>query len=192
MAPAPVERRARALPFLAFLFVVVGGCQMYCAVGELGPRGYLPVPSEGNEPEVAEHLREVQRLVSDDPNRAAIAVATVVGGGMLLIGGLLLWRRRASAIWWTKQALGANLLVAAGAMASIFVHLYRTGGALSRELAAAVAADPEGQGGDVGQLLDFLWVREALPRTTTILVFAYFLWRITRPDVREELDEGIP
>ncbi len=192
MAPAPVERRARALPFLAFLFVVVGGCQMYCAVGELGPRGYLPVPTEGNPPEVAEHLQEVQRLVSDDPHRAALAVGTVVGGGMLLIGGLLLWRRRESAIWWTKQALGANLLVAGAAMASTLVHLYRTGGPLSRELAAAVAADPGGQGGDVGRLMDFLWVREALPRATTILIFAYFLWRITRPDVREELEEALP
>lgn len=192
MAPAPVEKRARALPFLAFLFVVVGGCQMYCAVGELGPRGYLPVPSEGNEPEVAEHLREVQRLVSDDPHRAALAVGTVVGGGMLLIGGLLLWRRRQSAIWWTKQALGANLLVAGAAMASTLVHLYRTGGPLARQLAGAVAADPEGQGGDVGQLMDFLWIREALPRSTTILIFAYFLWRITRPDLRKELEEAIP
>lgn len=189
---APVERRGRALPFLAFLFVVVGGCQMYCAVGELGPRGYLPVPTEGNAPEVAEHLREVQRLVSDDPNRAALAVATVVGGGMLLIGGLLLWARRKSALWWMRQALGANLLVAAGAMVSTFLHLHRSGGPLARELAAAMAADPEGRSGDVGQLLDFLWIREALPRGTTLLVFAYFLWRITRPDVRQELEESAP
>lgn len=189
MSPAPVERRARALPFLAFLFVVVGSCQMYCAVGELGPQGYLPVSTEGS-PEVAEHLLEVQRLVRDDPHRAALAVATVVAGGMLLLGGILLMRRRPSAIWWTKQALAANLLVAAAGMVSTFVHLNAIGGPISRQLAAAMEADPTGQTGDLAQLMDFLWLREALPRGTTLLVFAYFLWRITRPDIRSELEDG--
>ena len=191
MSPPPVERRARALPFLAFLFVLVGSCEMYCAVGELGTQGYLPVANEGS-PEMAEHLLEVQRLVRDDPHRAAIAVATVVAGGMLLLGGILLTRRLRSAIWWTKQALAANLLVAAAGMVSTFLHLYRIGGSLARELRAAMEADATHQSGDLGQVMDLLWIQHAIPRAVTMLVFAYFLWRITRPDVKAELDEGLP
>lgn len=188
MSPAPVEKRARALPFLAFLFVLVGGCEMYCAVGELGTQGYIPIPAEGS-PEAAEHLQEVQRLIRDDPHRAALAVATVVAGGMLLLGGILLLRRRVSALWWTKQALGANLLVAGAGMISTFVHLNAIGGALARQLQAVIEAEAAPRGQDLGQVMDFLWLQQALPRTVTLLVFAYFLWRITRPDVRAELDE---
>ncbi len=191
MSPAPVERRARALPFLAFLFVVVGSCEMYCAVGELGTQGYLPVSAEGS-PEVSEHYNEIQRLVRDDPHRAALAVATVVGGAMLLLGGILLMRRRPSAIWWTKQALAANMLVTAAGVVSSFVHLDQIGGAVATELRGALEADPSHPERDVGQMLDTIWITNAMPGILSVLVFGYFLWRITRPDVRTELDEGAP
>lgn len=188
MSPAPVERRARALPFLAFLFVVVGSCEMYCAVGELGTQGYLPVSDEGS-PEVSEHQAEVQRLIRDDPHRAALAVATVVAGGMLLLGGILLMRRRRSAIWWTKQALAANLLVTAAGVVSSYIHLDRIGGAVAREFRGLIEASPAQEGANVGQMMNTLWVTNAVPGALSIGVFAYFLWRITRPDVRDELEE---
>lgn len=191
MSPAPVERRARALPFLAFLFVVVGSCEMYCAVGELGTQGYLPIPTEGS-PVAAEHLREVGRLTRDDPHRAALAIATVVAGAMLLLGGILLMRRRPSAIWWTKQALAANILATAAGGVSTFLHLNEIGGPVARELRAAMEADPTQQSGDVAQWMDFLWLQHGISRGLTIFVFAYFLWRITRPDVQAELAEGAP
>ena len=186
MSSEPSEARGGALPLLAFFLMVVGSCEVYSGAANLGSHTYAPVPEE-TAPELAEHLRELDRLRADDPHRGPIAASTVVVGLMLCFGSILLARRSPNAIWWAKQALIANILLAAGSLASTYLHFHAIGGELFRELQGVTLTAPSGP--SAVQRMDQLWIGEGVTRGAMILVFAYMLWRATRPDVQEALDE---
>ena len=183
-SPPSPPSKAPTLSFLAFVLLVVGSCQVYAGVGRLDTRGYLPMPVE-DSPEAAESLRNISRIVEDDPHRGALAIAAIIAGALLAFAAIRLLRRRDNALWWTRQALVANLLVTAGTMVRHATHLLGKSSELIPEVRAYASAMPDGP--ESGQVMDMIWLQAMVSDGSFAAFLLYLLWRVTRPEAREQL-----
>ena len=119
MAPPPSDETggpfrhqgARAVLILSTTMTVLGLVGVFA-----GYTGIQPAPERAHvqtvdvDPEVAEANEDLLTALLRSPIRQGLSVANLLVSALLVIGSFLLTARRRSALWWTRQALLANIL----------------------------------------------------------------------------------
>ncbi len=178
----PVEQRAKATFFVAFLLTMLGTCGVSRGAAGL-MAGHPPEPPLDSIPKdaadaqaLAQVLAQWQKVLYRDRARRPLAAANVVVSVLLIVASGALTLRRSSALWWVRQAIVANslwILISGGAAVAAVVRARATfAGALETQVGHLILVQTFG----------------------SILNLALHLvvdWRARRPDIRAFLDEEV-
>lgn len=202
MAPPDSRvRGSRALVVIAAVVMAFGTCGAgngyvgFTEEGAVEPPRILPADASLEVVEASEALSTaLARTARDAPARRALDAANIVVSLMFLVGGVLLILLRRSAPWWVTQAAIANILWTCAHTTSHVWQLATSATELRRllrRLAEAMAADPSirDQSLPIDELTITIAMRIGLA-LILILVYAWILWRIRRPDIAMVLDEA--
>lgn len=104
---------ARATLFLSLAMSLIG------IGGVVGAYGLLTIPPSEMEPVelvpgTADATSAMFTAMAADPMMKGIQVANLLASGLLVVASMLLTIRRPTAIWWSRQALFANVLYTLG------------------------------------------------------------------------------
>jgi hypothetical protein len=194
-------RGSRALLVAAVVLMLTGTCGVGNGIVGVSTEGaaeaprILPANASLEVVEASDALHTaLARTAREAPFRRALDSANVLLSAMLLAGGVLLILLRKSGPWWVTQATVANILWTAAYAGTHVYQLQVNAGELRRllrELAAAMAADPQIQEGSLpmDELTLTIAMRIGLA-TLAIAVYGWIAWRIRKPDVRAVLEEA--
>ncbi len=178
-----VPAGARPTLFLAFALMFLGTCGA-CS-GASSYEGMTPSAQHAQEEQAeAAGLNEstvaMQLLLTNDPRRQPLAIATVALSALLLFAGAALLFRRTWAPWFTRQIVGAKVLLAVASAASSLVYWL----GIQDELAPYFEAQGLPPNSE-GIAFVSLALAAALPVLFSIALHGFLAWRVGRKDVRE-------
>ncbi len=103
---------ARATLFLSLAMSLIG------IGGAVGAYGFLTLDPSEVEPGPTATMFAA---MADDPMMLGVQVGNLLASGLLVVASMLLTIRRPTAIWWSRQAIVANVLYAlASAVATVW------------------------------------------------------------------------
>lgn len=182
-SPLEIPGAKRTL-FVALVMTFIGFVGLTLSMRALGAGpDQLAQANPSATPELQAAWLAFAEALMDSPVRHALAVANLLASGLLLVASFSLTGRARGAIWWTTQALVANLAYTLGWIAGN-AYLVQANRAQLLELARLVMeAQSAPTDGVEGVPAVFVAVMVGLG---TIPVLVYLgLWRMTRrEDVR--------
>jgi hypothetical protein len=187
----PQLRAARATLLLAVVLTGIGACGVHRGSQELSDQS-MEVPTGDDsggsalDRARADAAAALIRAVLAAPYRRPIAAGNILVSAMLFVGGVMLILRRGSAVWFTTQAIAANVVWTIADGTSVIVQLIATRAEVARVIDDEINARVPGAGaelvpGDIYVLFGVLLGGGfAIARAALYMVL---LWRLRRPDI---------